>query len=89
MLYVNITVHRNRTISFQILFPSYSTGIFPQDIPEDVSTDEDDDEFSRRRRKKKGVKPWEKNKLEEVKGKARSAFGTQAIYSPLCKLAKY
>ncbi|NXG47172.1 RRP1B protein, partial [Psilopogon haemacephalus] len=49
------------------LFPSYYTGIFPQDVPEDVSTDEDDDEFSRRRRKKKAAKPWEKKKLEEVK----------------------
>ncbi|NWR62047.1 RRP1B protein, partial [Bucorvus abyssinicus] len=47
--------------------PSSSTGIFPQYIPEDVSTDEDDDEFSRRRRKKKVVKPWKKNKLEKVK----------------------
>ncbi|NXY85526.1 RRP1B protein, partial [Alcedo cyanopectus] len=47
---------------------SSSTGIFPQDIPEEVSTDEDDDdEFSRRRRKKKAVKPWEKNKLQKLK----------------------
>ncbi|NXK86389.1 RRP1B protein, partial [Formicarius rufipectus] len=53
-----------------------STGIFPQDIPEDVSTDEDDDdEFGRRRRKKKPVKPWEKTELDKVKGKARSTFG--------------
>ncbi|NWX39684.1 RRP1B protein, partial [Steatornis caripensis] len=51
---------------FRIPYPSSSTGIFPQDFPEDVSTDEDDDEFSRRRRKKKAVKPWEKNKLEKV-----------------------
>ncbi|NXW94581.1 RRP1B protein, partial [Alopecoenas beccarii] len=51
--------------NFQIPYPSSSTGIFPQDLPEDVSTDEDDDEFSRRRRKKKAVKPWEKNKLEK------------------------
>ncbi|NXC12110.1 RRP1B protein, partial [Corythaeola cristata] len=53
--------------NFQVPYPSSSTGIFPQDIPEDVSTDEDDDEFGRRRRKKKGVKPWEKNKLENLK----------------------
>ncbi|NXN30261.1 RRP1B protein, partial [Nycticryphes semicollaris] len=53
--------------NFQISYPSSSTGIFPQDIPEDVSTDEDDDEFSRGRRKKKAVKPWEKNKLEKEK----------------------
>ncbi|KAF1575298.1 hypothetical protein FQV11_0014556, partial [Eudyptes moseleyi] len=52
--------------NFQIPYPSSSTGIFPQDFPEDVSTDEDDDEFSRGRRKKKAVKPWEKNKLEKV-----------------------
>ncbi|KAF1458085.1 hypothetical protein FQV08_0014647, partial [Pygoscelis antarcticus] len=52
--------------NFQIHYPSSSTGIFPQDFPEDVSTDEDDDEFSRGRRKKKAVKPWEKNKLEKV-----------------------
>ncbi|NXG75057.1 RRP1B protein, partial [Baryphthengus martii] len=55
--------------NFQIPYSSFSTGIFPEDIPEDVSTDEDDDEFSRRKRKKKTVKPWEKNKLENVKGK--------------------
>ncbi|NWX21784.1 RRP1B protein, partial [Aegotheles bennettii] len=53
--------------NFQIVYPSSSTGIFPQDFPEDVSTDEDDDECSRGRRKKKAVKPWEKNKLENVK----------------------
>ncbi|KAK0678558.1 RRP1B protein, partial [Pygoscelis papua] len=52
--------------NFRIHYPSSSTGIFPQDFPEDVSTDEDDDEFSRGRRKKKAVKPWEKNKLEKV-----------------------
>lgn len=76
MLCMNsITVHRNRTIGFQIPYPSSSTGIFPQDFPEDVSTDEDDDEFSRRRRKKKAVKPWKENKMEKGKGKARSTFG--------------
>ncbi|NXJ66654.1 RRP1B protein, partial [Rostratula benghalensis] len=53
--------------NFQISYPSSSTGIFPQDIPEDVSTDEDDDEFSRGRRKKKAVKPWETTKLEKEK----------------------
>ncbi|NXL66702.1 RRP1B protein, partial [Chordeiles acutipennis] len=52
--------------NFQIPYRSSSTGIFPQDFPEDVSTDEDDDELSRGRRKKKAVKPWEKNKLERV-----------------------
>ncbi|NWR77466.1 RRP1B protein, partial [Centropus unirufus] len=55
--------------NFQTPHPSSSTGIFPQDIPQDVSTDEDDDddEFSRRRRKKKAVKPREIQKLEKVK----------------------
>ncbi|NXD99015.1 RRP1B protein, partial [Chaetorhynchus papuensis] len=62
--------------NFLIPYPS-STGIFPQDIPEDVSTDEDDDEFGRRKRKKKAVKPWQQNELEKVKGKARSAFGKE------------
>ncbi|NWY16625.1 RRP1B protein, partial [Aphelocoma coerulescens] len=52
--------------NFLIPYPS-STGIFPQDIPEDVSTDEDDDEFGRRKRKKKAVKPWQQNELEKVK----------------------
>ncbi|NXS08171.1 RRP1B protein, partial [Neodrepanis coruscans] len=60
-----------KTVTFLIPCLS-STGIFPQDIPEEVSSDEDDDEFDRRRRKKKAVKPWEKNELEKVKGKARS-----------------
>ncbi|NWW68578.1 RRP1B protein, partial [Ifrita kowaldi] len=55
-----------KTLNFLIPYPS-STGIFPQDIPEDVSTDEDDDEFGRRKRKKKAVKPWQQNELEKVK----------------------
>ncbi|NXE05760.1 RRP1B protein, partial [Lophotis ruficrista] len=53
--------------NFQVPYPSSSTGIFPQDFPEDVSADEDDDEFSSGRQKKKAVKPWEQNKLEKVK----------------------
>ncbi|NXJ11074.1 RRP1B protein, partial [Odontophorus gujanensis] len=56
---------------FQIPYPFPSTGIFPQDFPEDVSTDEDDDTFSRGRRKKKAVKPSEKNSLEKVKGSGK------------------
>jgi len=88
-IYMSITVHRNRTIHFKITYSSSSTGIFPQDFPEDVSTDEDDDEFSRGRRKKKAVKPWEKNKLETVKGRARSTFGRETTCSHLCNLAKY
>lgn len=88
MLYMNsITVPRSRTLSFLIPSPS-STGIFPQDIPEDVSSDEDDDESGRRKRKKKVVKPWQQNELEKVKGKARSIFGRETICSDLCSLAK-
>ncbi|NXD26392.1 RRP1B protein, partial [Spelaeornis formosus] len=54
--------------NFLMPFPS-STGIFPQDIPEDVSSDEDDDESGRRKRKRKkeAVKPWQQNELEKVK----------------------
>ncbi|NXH46989.1 RRP1B protein, partial [Dicaeum eximium] len=52
--------------NFLIPYPS-SIGIFPQDIPEDVSTDEDDDESGRRKRKKKAVKPWQQNELEKAK----------------------
>ncbi|NXE21368.1 RRP1B protein, partial [Ardeotis kori] len=59
---------RNRKRLYKLVpYPSSSTGIFPQDLPEDVSADEDDDEFSSGRRKKKAVKPWEQNKLEKVK----------------------
>lgn len=88
MLYMNsITVHRSRTLSFLIPYSS-STGIFPQDIPEDVSTDEDDDESGRRKQKKKVVKPWQQNELGKVKGKARSVSGRETICSDLCSLAK-
>ncbi|NWI25715.1 RRP1B protein, partial [Sula dactylatra] len=61
------SLNRKRLYKLVKKFQDLAEGIFPQDIPEDVSTDEDDDEFSRGRRKKKSVKPWEKNKLEEVK----------------------
>ncbi|XP_054240820.1 ribosomal RNA processing protein 1 homolog B [Indicator indicator] len=61
------SLNRKRLYKLVKKFQDLSEGIFPQDIPEDVSTDEDDDEFSRRRRKKKAVKPWERNKLEEGK----------------------
>ncbi|KFQ68397.1 Ribosomal RNA processing protein 1 B, partial [Phaethon lepturus] len=84
----SITVHRNRTVSFQIPYPSSSTGIFPQDLPEDVSTDEDDDEFSRGRRKKKAVKPWEKNKLEEVKEDAQEMSNVKEASVPQKKRKK-
>ncbi|XP_074760578.1 ribosomal RNA processing protein 1 homolog B isoform X1 [Athene noctua] len=63
------TPSRNRKRLYKLVkkFQDLAEGIFPQDLPEDVSTDEDDDEFSRGRRKKKAVKPWEENKLEKVK----------------------
>lgn len=77
------------TAAFQIPYPFPSTGIFPQDFPEDVSTDEDDDTFSRGRRKKKVVKPSEKNSLEKGKGKARSTFLREMIYDHLSNNTKY
>ncbi|KFR08467.1 Ribosomal RNA processing protein 1 B, partial [Opisthocomus hoazin] len=61
------SLNRKRLYKLVKKFQDLAEGIFPQDFPEDVSTDEDDDEFSRGRRKKKAVKPWEKNKLETVK----------------------
>ncbi|KAJ7420033.1 ribosomal RNA processing protein 1 B isoform X1 [Willisornis vidua] len=61
------SLNRKRLYKLVKKFQDLAEGIFPQDIPEDVSTDEDDDEFGRRRRKKKAVKPWEQNELEKVK----------------------
>ncbi|NXF96715.1 RRP1B protein, partial [Eubucco bourcierii] len=61
------SLNRKRLYKLVKKFQDLAEGIFPQDFPEDVSTDEDDDEFNRRRRKRKTAKPWEKNKLEEVK----------------------
>nr|XP_021142191.1 ribosomal RNA processing protein 1 homolog B [Columba livia] len=61
------SLNRKRLYKLVKKFQDLAEGIFPQDFPEDVSTDEDDDEFSRGRRKKKAVKPWEKNKLDKVK----------------------
>ncbi|NWR93198.1 RRP1B protein, partial [Furnarius figulus] len=60
------SLNRKRLYKLVKKFQDLAEGIFPEDIPEDVSTDEDDDEFGRRRRKKKAVKPWEKNELEKV-----------------------
>ncbi|NXI91250.1 RRP1B protein, partial [Psophia crepitans] len=56
-------LNRKRLYKLIKKFQDLAEGIFPQDLPEEVSTDEDDDEFSRGRRKKKAVKPWEKNEL--------------------------
>ncbi|XP_032050831.1 ribosomal RNA processing protein 1 homolog B isoform X2 [Aythya fuligula] len=60
---------RNRKRLYRLVkkFQDLSEGIFPDDLPEEVSTDEDDDTFSRGRRKKKTVRPLEKNNLEKVK----------------------
>uniref|UniRef100_A0A8B9UR76 RRP1B protein n=1 Tax=Anas zonorhyncha TaxID=75864 RepID=A0A8B9UR76_9AVES len=60
---------RNRKRLYKLVkkFQDLSEGIFPDDLPEDVSTDEDDDTFSRGQRKKKTVRPLEKNNLEKVK----------------------
>nr|CAH65053.1 hypothetical protein RCJMB04_2g2 [Gallus gallus] len=64
-------LNRKRLYKLVKKFQDLAEGIFPQDFPEDVSTDEDDDTFSRGRRKKKVVKPSEKNSLEKVKGSGK------------------
>lgn len=64
-------LNRKRLYKLVKKFQDLAEGIFPQDFPEDVSTDEDDDTFSRGRRKKKVVKPSEKNNLEKVKGSGK------------------
>ncbi|NXR57871.1 RRP1B protein, partial [Rhadina sibilatrix] len=61
------SLNRKRLYKLVKKFQDLAEGIFPQDIPEDVSTDEDDDESGRRKRKKKAVKPWQQNQLEKVK----------------------
>ncbi|KFP79065.1 Ribosomal RNA processing protein 1 B, partial [Acanthisitta chloris] len=61
------SLNRKRLYKLIKKFQNLAEGIFPRDIPRNVSSDEDDDEFDRRRRKKKPVKPWKQNKLEEVK----------------------
>ncbi|XP_059696022.1 ribosomal RNA processing protein 1 homolog B isoform X4 [Haemorhous mexicanus] len=62
------SLNRKRLYKLVKKFQDLAEGIFPQDIPEDVSTDEDDDddESGRRKRKKKAVKPWQQNELEKV-----------------------
>ncbi|NXB14693.1 RRP1B protein, partial [Rhagologus leucostigma] len=59
--------NRKRLYKLVKKFQDLAEGIFPQDIPEDVSTDEDDDEFGRRKRKKKAVKPWQQNEPEKIR----------------------
>ncbi|NXO43336.1 RRP1B protein, partial [Locustella ochotensis] len=61
------SLNRKRLYKLVKKFQDLAEGIFPQDIPEDVSTDEDDDESGRRKRKKKAAKPWQQNELEKVK----------------------
>ncbi|XP_062344132.1 ribosomal RNA processing protein 1 homolog B isoform X1 [Cinclus cinclus] len=61
------SLNRKRLYKLVKKFQDLAEGIFPQDIPEEVSTDEDDDESGRRKRKKKAVKPWQQNELEKVK----------------------
>ncbi|NXA51176.1 RRP1B protein, partial [Nothocercus julius] len=68
----------NRKRLYKLISSFSSPGIFPQDIPEDVSTDEDDDTFSRGRRKRKPVKPSEKSKLEKVKGSEKDEQETSS-----------
>ncbi|XP_030090538.2 ribosomal RNA processing protein 1 homolog B [Serinus canaria] len=62
------SLNRKRLYKLVKKFQDLAEGIFPQDIPEDVSTDEDDDddESGRRKRKKKAVKPWQQNELEKA-----------------------
>ncbi|NXA76631.1 RRP1B protein, partial [Thryothorus ludovicianus] len=61
------SLNRKRLYKLVKKFQDLAEGIFPQDIPEDVSTDEDDDESGRRKRKKKAAKPWQQKELEKVK----------------------
>ncbi|XP_010217043.1 PREDICTED: ribosomal RNA processing protein 1 homolog B [Tinamus guttatus] len=70
--------NRKRLYKLVKKFQDLAEGIFPQDIPEDVSTDEDDDTFSRGRRKRKPVNPSEKNKLEKVKGSEKEEQETSS-----------
>ncbi|XP_052530197.1 ribosomal RNA processing protein 1 homolog B [Tympanuchus pallidicinctus] len=71
-------LNRKRLYKLVKKFQDLAEGIFPQDFPEDVSTDEDDDTFSRGRRKKKVVKPSEKNSLEKVKGSGKDEQETSS-----------
>ncbi|NXP25076.1 RRP1B protein, partial [Scytalopus superciliaris] len=83
------SLNRKRLYKLVKKFQDLAEGIFPQDIPEDVSTDEDDeDEFGRRRRKKKAVKPWEKNELEKVKEDKEELSGVKMPSVPQKKRKK-
>ncbi|XP_077198943.1 ribosomal RNA processing protein 1 homolog B isoform X2 [Paroedura picta] len=58
--------NRKRLYKLVKKFQDLAEGTFPQDdIPEDVSTDEDDDTFSRRKWKRKSGKPLDKTKQEK------------------------
>ncbi|NXL95332.1 RRP1B protein, partial [Alectura lathami] len=72
-------LNRKRLYKLVKKFQDLAEGIFPQDFPEDVSTDEDDDTFSRGRRKKKTVKPLEKNSLEKIKDLGKDEQETSSV----------
>ncbi|KGL80089.1 Ribosomal RNA processing protein 1 B, partial [Tinamus guttatus] len=80
--------NRKRLYKLVKKFQDLAEGIFPQDIPEDVSTDEDDDTFSRGRRKRKPVNPSEKNKLEKVKEKEEQETSSEKESVPQKKRKK-
>uniref|UniRef100_A0A672U9H1 Ribosomal RNA processing 1B n=2 Tax=Strigops habroptila TaxID=2489341 RepID=A0A672U9H1_STRHB len=82
------SLNRKRLYKLVKKFQDLAEGIFPQDIPEDVSTDEDDDEFSRRRRKKKAVKSWKENKMEKVKENEQEMSSVKEAPAPQKKRKK-
>ncbi|KFV10271.1 Ribosomal RNA processing protein 1 B, partial [Pterocles gutturalis] len=82
------SLNRKRLYKLVKKFQDLAEGIFPQDFPEDVSTDEDDDEFSRGRRKKKSFKPWERNKLEKVKENEEEMSSAKEVSVPQKKRKK-
>ncbi|NXC38784.1 RRP1B protein, partial [Penelope pileata] len=73
------SLNRKRLYRLVKKFQDLAEGIFPEDFPEDVSTDEDDDTFSRRRRKKKAAKPLGKNSLEKVKDSGKDEQETSSV----------
>ncbi|NXS36820.1 RRP1B protein, partial [Pomatostomus ruficeps] len=83
-----LSLNRKRLYKLVKKFQDLAEGIFPQDIPEDVSTDEDDDEFGRRKRKKKVVKPWQQNELEKAKEDKEELSSVKAPSVPQKKRKK-
>ncbi|RMC06206.1 hypothetical protein DUI87_15636 [Hirundo rustica rustica] len=82
------SLNRKRLYKLVKKFQDLAEGIFPQDIPEDVSTDEDDDESGRRKRKKKAVKPWQQSELEKVKEDKEELSSVKVPSVPLRKRKK-